>query len=129
VRQKFGDSVGRWEGNTLVVDTTNFTGQMNVHGARENLHLVERFTRTEPNLIMYRATVEDATAFVKPWTVEMTWVRGGDKDIYDESACHEGNYAMTSILAGARELERELAAQKRAARAKPAPAGKGTTPR
>ena len=115
VRQKFGDSVGRWEGSALVVDTTNFTGQMNVNGARENLHLVERFTLTEPNLILYRATVEDSTTFAKPWTVEMTWVRAGDNAIYDESACHEGNYALSGILAGARQLEREKAAAKNSA--------------
>ncbi len=129
VRLKFGDSIGRWEGNTLVVDTTNFNGQMNVNGAREHLHLVERFTRTEPNLIIYRATVEDDTAFVKPWTIEMTWVRGADNSIYDESACHEGNYAMTSILAGARALERELAAQKRASPPRSVPAQKSAVPR
>ena len=88
---------------------------MNLQNARENVHLVERFTRTEPNLITYRATVEDPTTFVKPWTIELTWVKSPDNAIYDEALCHEGNYAMTSILMGARALERE----------KPA-AGKGT---
>jgi hypothetical protein len=115
VREKFGDAVGHWEGNTLVVDTTNFNGQMLVNGSRENLHLVERFTRTEPDLIMYRATVEDATTFAKPWTIEMTWVHAPENSIYDEAACYEGNYAMTGILAGARELERERAAGKKSA--------------
>lgn len=113
VRQKFGDPVGRWEGNVLVVDTTNFNGQMNLNGARENLHLVERFTLTEPNLVLYRATIEDPTTFAKPWTIEMTWVRAGDNSIYDESACHEGNYALSGILAGARQLEREKARAKK----------------
>jgi hypothetical protein len=107
VRQKFGDSVGRWEGNVLVVDTTNFNGEMLLHGSRENLHLVERFALQDPDLILYRATVEDPTTFLKPWTIEMTWVRSPDNAIYDESACYEGNYALTSILAGARALERE----------------------
>jgi hypothetical protein len=119
VRQKFGDAIGRWEGDTLVVDTTNFSGQMDVNGARENLHLVERFTRTEPGLVMYRATVEDPTTFAKPWTVEMTWVRAPENAIYDEAACHEGNYALTGILAGARLLEKE----------KPAAPAKTTAPR
>ena len=125
VRQKFGDSIGHWEGNTLVVDTTNFNGQMLLNGSRENLHLVERFTRTEPNVIMYRATVEDPTTFAKPWTIEMSWIRSPENAIYDEAACYEGNYALTGILAGARELERERAAAKRGpATTKAAPGAK-----
>jgi hypothetical protein len=111
VRQQYGDPVGRWEGNTLVVDTTNFDGRMVLQSARENLHLVERFTRTDPNTITYRATAEDPTTFTKPWTIEMTWVRSPDRAIYDEALCHEGNYAMTSILKGARELEKEKPAR------------------
>jgi len=107
VREKYGDPVGRWEGNTLVVDTTNFDGQMNLQSAREKLHLVERFTLTEPDVITYRATVEDPTTFTKPWTIEMTWIRSPENAIYNEALCHEGNYAMTSILAGARALEKE----------------------
>ena len=107
IRQKFGDAIGRWDGNVLVVDTTNFNGEMLLNGARENLHLVERFTREEADLILYRATADDPSSFTKPWTIEMTWVRSPENAIFDESACYEGNYAMTSILAGARVLEKE----------------------
>ena len=113
IRQKFGNAVGRWDGNVLVVDTTNFNGEMFLNGSRENLHLVERFTRDQADLVLYRATVEDPTTFTKPWTIEMTWVRSPESAIYDESACYEGNYAMTSILAGARALEREHGGRRR----------------
>ena len=101
------------DGNVLVVDTTNFNGEMFLNGSRENLHLVERFTRDQADLVLYRATVEDPTTFTKPWTIEMTWVRSPESAIYDESACYEGNYAMTSILAGARALEREHGGRRR----------------
>jgi hypothetical protein len=105
--------VGRWEGNTLVVDTTNFTNRTPFWGARENLHLVERFTRTAPDLIMYTATIEDPTVYARPWTIEMplTQKDGKANQIY-EAACHEGNYGLTGILAGARVKEKETAAQK-----------------
>ena len=106
VRQYFGDSRGTWDGDTLVVDTTNFTDQTSFQGASENLHLVERFTRVEADLMMYRATMEDATTFTHPWTLEMTWRRADNtQNLIFESSCHEGNYALTSILAGARALE------------------------
>ena len=111
VRQYLGDARGRWEGNTLVVDTTNFTHRTNYEGSRENLHLIERFTRVEPGLIMYRATIEDPTVFAKPWTFDIPLVRQDEKAnrIY-ESACQEGNYALTSILAAARLQEKKGAA-------------------
>ena len=106
VRQWFGDSRGAWEADTLVVDTTNFTDRTSFQGASQDMHLVERFTRIEPGLMMYRATIEDATTFTQPWTLEMTWTRADDgQNLIFESACHEGNYALTSILAGARALE------------------------
>ena len=106
VRQYFGDSRGTWDGDTLVVDTTNFTDQTRFQGASEDLHLVERFTRVAADLMMYRATIEDATTFTHPWTLEMTWRRAGNaENLIFESACHEGNYALTSILAGARAGE------------------------
>jgi hypothetical protein len=116
VRQWLGDPVGRWDGETLVVDTTNFTDQTNFQGSRGNLHLVERFTRTAPDLILYRATIEDSTVFTRPWTIEVPLTKKDDKanQIF-ESACHEGNYGMTGILAGARAFEKASAA-------KPAPA-------
>jgi hypothetical protein len=108
IRQYLGDSRGRWEDNTLVVDTTNFTHHTNYEGSRENLHLVERFTRVEPGLIMYRATIEDPAVFTRPWTLEIPLIKQDDKAnrIY-ESACQEGNYALTSILAAARLQEKK----------------------
>jgi len=113
VRLWLGDSVGRWEGDTLVIDTTNFTDQTNYYGAGENLHLIERFTRTESDLILYRATIEDPAVFTKPWTIEVPFTKKDEKvnQIY-ESACHEGNYSLTGILSGSREREKEAAKQK-----------------
>ncbi|MBZ5601992.1 MAG: hypothetical protein LAO79_06775 [Acidobacteriia bacterium] len=103
VRRWFGDSVGHWEGDTLVVDTTNFNGQNRFRGAGENLHVIERFQRVDPNTILYRATVEDPQAYSKPWTLEYPF-NASAGPIY-EYACHEGNYAMPDILGGARKLE------------------------
>ena len=103
VRQWMGDSRGHWEGNTLVVDTTNFTGKTRFRGASENLHLTERFTRTDPETILYEFTVDDPAAFTKPWTAAMNMTKA-QGPIY-EYACQEGNYALTDILAGARVSE------------------------
>jgi hypothetical protein len=100
-----GDSRGRWEGNTLVIDTTNFIGTDNAYGADEALHLTERLTRTDPDTILYQFTVDDPTAFTKPWSGEMS-IRKTDEPV-EEYACHEGNYAMESILAGARAEEKK----------------------
>ena len=113
-RQWLGVPVGRWEDNTLVVDTTNFTDRSPFWGSRDNLHLVERFTRTAPDLIMYHATVEDPTVYARPWTIEIPLTKKDEKanQIY-ESACHEGNYGLTGILSGARVQEREAAAAKK----------------
>jgi hypothetical protein len=88
-----------------VVDSTNFTGKTRFRGASENLHLVERFTRTAPDTILYEFTVDDPATFTKPWTagITMNQTRG---PIY-EYACHEGNYAMSGILSGARADERK----------------------
>jgi hypothetical protein len=104
IRQWMGHSVGRWEGDTLVVDTTNFTDKVLYRGAAENLHLVERFTRVGPGEIDYRVTIEDATTFAKPWTLAIPYVNTGE-DMF-EYACHEGNYGMEGILSGAREEEK-----------------------
>jgi len=108
IRQWFGDAVGKWEGDTLVVDTTRFIDRTNYEWASiftrpsESLHLVERFTRTDVDTIEYRITVEDPTTFELPWTAVMPITRlGADTQIY-EYACHEGNYAMTNLLAGGR---------------------------
>jgi hypothetical protein len=99
-----GDSSGHWEGDTLVVDTTNFTDKTNFRGADRNLHLVERFTRTGPDTILYRFTVDDPTAFTKPWTGEIAMVKIPGP-LY-EYACHEGNYAMSNMLGAARAAEK-----------------------
>jgi hypothetical protein len=105
VRQLLGDSVGRWEGDTLVVDTTNFTGRTRFRGSSENLHVVERFRRTDASTILYRATVEDPATYSKAWTLEYPFLATAGP-VY-EYACHEGNYAMPDILGGARKLESE----------------------
>ena len=107
IRQWMGHSIGHWEGDTLVVDTTNFTEKTSFYGASENLHLVERYTRTAADLVMYEVTVEDPTVWGETtWTAEIPLTIADNKanQIY-EAACHEGNYAMVSILAGARNLE------------------------
>jgi hypothetical protein len=103
VRQLLGDSRGHWEGNTLVVDTTNFSSSSNFRGASENLHLVERYTRTGPDTLSYQATISDPTTWTKPWTF-MIPLRHTDDEVY-EYACHEGNTAMVGVLAGARAQE------------------------
>lgn len=105
VRLWLGDSVGHWEGDTLVADTTNFTNKTRFRGSTENLHVVERFTRTDAGTILYRATIDDPAAFTRPWTIEYPFLatRG---PIY-EYACHEGNYSLTDILGGARKKEAE----------------------
>ena len=106
IRQWLGHSVGHWEGDTLVVDTTNFSTGTSFYGSSENLHLVERYTRAGPDLVMYEVTVEDPTVWETSWTAEipLSLVDNRSNQIY-EAACHEGNYAMVSILAGARNLE------------------------
>jgi hypothetical protein len=105
VRQWSGDSRGRWEGNTLVVDTTNFSPKSNVLGSTERLHVVERLARTAPDTIAYEITVSDSTAWTKPWTAVIR-LKQGHHRIY-EYACHEGNYyTMSGILSGARAVEK-----------------------
>jgi len=110
VRQWFGDSIGHWEGDTLVVDTTNFNGLAGFRGASRNLHVVERFQRTGANTILYRATLDDPDTYTKPWTLEFPFV--ASKGPIYEYACHEGNYAMIDILGGARKAEQEKEKQK-----------------
>jgi hypothetical protein len=105
VRQWFGDSIGHWEGDTLVVDTTNFTDRTRFRGSSENLHVVERFSRPDAHSFLYRVTIEDPSTFAKAWTMEYPFV--ATKGPVYEYACHEGNYAMTDILGGARKAEQE----------------------
>lgn len=105
VRQLLGDSRGRWDGNTLVVETTNFSDKTTVRGSGERLRLVERFTRADARTLLYEFTVDDPASFVRPWTAILPMTKTDDQ-IY-EYACHEGNYAMTGILRGARATDRK----------------------
>ena len=107
IRKWTGDSVGHWEGDTLVVDTTNFNSKTRFRGSDDNLHVIERFTRMTPNMIKYRFTIDDPTAFTKSWTAELP-LAAAPGPIY-EYACHEGNYAMVDILSGARAEEQKTA--------------------
>ena len=98
-----GDSRGHWEGDTLVVDTTNFNDDARVNYdtvASATLHVVEKFTRVDANTLLYEFTVEDPATWTKPWSGQLPMVKTSDK-IY-EYACHEGNYAMEHMLSGAR---------------------------
>ena len=104
-----GDSVGRWEGDTLVVDTTNFTDKTQFQGASDKLHVVERFTRIDQKTILYRFTIEDPETWDRPWTGEYPWVQT-DEMMY-EYACHEGNHALENVLRGARANEKEAPAK------------------
>lgn len=113
VRQYFGDSVGRWEGNTLVVDTTNFTDKTAFQGSSENLHVIERFTRTGDETIKYEFTIEDPSTWAKPWSAEVNWAKTTGPIF--EYACQEGNYGMANNLSGARATEKKAAAPKPAA--------------
>jgi hypothetical protein len=105
IRQWMGDSRGHWDGHTLVVDTTNFSGKYSFRGSDETLHLTERFTRVSPDTLLYEFTVDDPTAFTRPWTAQIPVTK--TKGPIFEYACHEGNYAMTDILAGARAAEKK----------------------
>src|SRR5439155_26272709 len=95
-----GDSIGRWDGDTLVVDTTNFSIDGGFRGASSNLHLVERFTRAGPDALRYEFTVDDPATWTRPWSVAMPMARSTER-MY-EYACHEGNYALEDVLKGAR---------------------------
>jgi hypothetical protein len=105
VKKWLGDSVGHWEGDTLVVDTTNFNPEIRFRGSSENLHVIERFQRLDAGTILYRATIDDPTMFSKQWTIEYPF-HATPGPVY-EYACHEGNYAMGDILGGARKMESE----------------------
>jgi hypothetical protein len=109
VRQWLGDSRGHWEGNTLVVDTTNFNGKAAFRGSGENLHLIERFTLTDPDTIRYEFTVDDPATFTRSWSAEVP-MRKTNGPIY-EYACNEGNYALADILAGTRAEEKSAASK------------------
>jgi hypothetical protein len=111
VRQWFGDSRGHWEGDTLVVDVTNFSPKTDVFGARENLHLVERWTRTGPRTLAYEVVIEDPTVWTRPWTIRQEFSRQSDAEnrIYYEPRCVEGNFGLPGLLHGRRAEERAFA--------------------
>jgi hypothetical protein len=107
VRQWLGDARAHWEGDTLVVVTTNFSDRTNFRGATDNLKMTERFTRTDENTLTYEATFEDPTTWTRPWTVQLPMPKG--QGLMYEYACHEGNYGMFGILQGARAQEKAAA--------------------
>jgi hypothetical protein len=104
IRQWYGDSRGHWEGNTLVIDVTNFSPKTDYQGSRENLHLIERWTRTSPTTLEYVVTVEDPTVWARPWTAKQEFTRQSDQEnrIYAEPRCVEGNYGFPGLLHGRR---------------------------
>jgi hypothetical protein len=111
-----GDPVGRWDGDTLVVDTTNFNGKTGSYGRNgdgnptsEALRLVERFTRVGADTLRYEVTVEDPETWTEPWTVAFPLTRDADYAMY-EYACHEGNYAVANMLKAARAAEQGASA-------------------
>jgi hypothetical protein len=110
IRQWWGDARGRWEGNTLVVDTTNFTSQTDYRGSRENLHLVERFTRVAANRLNYEVTIDDPTTFTRSWTVAVPWMQQSEtENRLFEPTCHVGNYGLVGMLANTRAAEKTFA--------------------
>ncbi len=104
IRQWYGDSRGHWEGDTLVVDVTNFSPKTDVFGSRENLHLVERWTRTGPKTLAYEARMEDPTVWTRPWTVKQEFSKESDEEnrLYTEPRCIEGNQGLPGLLHGRR---------------------------
>jgi hypothetical protein len=111
VRKWLGDSIGRWDGDTLVVETTNFTDKTRFRGSSPDLKVTERFTRLDKNTLRYQFTIEDSATWTRPWTAEYAWP--ATKDLLYEYACQEGNYAMGNILRGARLKEKEEGTKKR----------------
>jgi hypothetical protein len=106
MRQWFGDSRGRWEGNTLVVDVTNFSDRTTFRKSGSTLHLIERYTRVDPETVRVEVTIDDPTTWTRPWRFAVTGKKDPSYWQIFEYACHEGNYAMTNILSGARAEER-----------------------
>jgi hypothetical protein len=111
IRQWFGDSRGHWEGDTLVIDVSNFSPKTDVFGSRENLHLVERWTRIGPKTLKYEVLIEDSTVWTRPWTMKQEFTRQSEAEnrIYYEPRCIEGNYGLPGLLLGRRVQERAFA--------------------
>jgi hypothetical protein len=114
IRPWMGDSIGRWEGDTLVVETTNFHPLQVFRGASENLKVIERFSRTGPDTILYKFEIDDPTTFVEKWGGEVPFNR--TDDLIYEYACHEGNYALANVLSGERNREKREAEKKKSQR-------------
>ena len=112
IRLRHGDSRGHWEGDTLVIETTNFSPKFPYRGSGENRKLVERYTRVDENTLEYEVTIEDPTVWAAPWTVRQELKRQSDEEnrIYYEPRCHEGNYGLPALLIGARVDEQEFEA-------------------
>jgi hypothetical protein len=110
IRKWMGDSIARWEGDTLVVETTNFTDKTRFRGSSEQLKVTERFNRADDGTLLYRFTVEDPNTWAKPWTGEYSWAAARPDDHLYEYACHEGNYSFEGIMKGERLLDEERAA-------------------
>jgi hypothetical protein len=110
IRQYLGDPRGRWEGNTQVVEVTNFSNKTDFRGSHETLRLVERFTRVNPDTISYTVTIDDPATFTRPWTIGVPLKNDKGQAELFEYACHEGNYAMRNILSGARADEQRSGA-------------------
>jgi hypothetical protein len=107
IRQWYGDSRGHWEGNTLVIDVTNFSPKTDFFGSRENMHLTERWTRTGPKTLDYEVTIEDPTVWTRPWTVKQEFAKQSEEEnrIYYEPRCIEGNFGLPGLLHGWRVEE------------------------
>jgi hypothetical protein len=114
IRQTSGDSRAQWDGNTLVVDVTNFSPKRDFQGSRENLHLIERWTRTDPDNLQIVYRIEDPTVWTRPWTVIQDFKRQSNdaNRIYLEPRCHEGNFGLPGLLRGNRADEKAFAAGK-----------------
>jgi hypothetical protein len=107
IRQWYGDSRGHWEGDTLVIDVTNFSPKTDFQGSRESLHLVERWTRTGPDTLEYEVTIEDPTVWTRPWTIKQEFTRQSEREnrIYYEPRCVEGNASLPSMMLAARQAD------------------------
>ena len=106
-----GDPQGRWEGDTLIIETTNFNGLAGFRGSSPDMTLIERYTRLGPNVLEYQFTVDDPTVWTQPFTGRFNFELDDEQYELVEYSCHEGNYGMTNILSGARALDREAAEQ------------------
>ena len=102
----YGDATARWEGDTLVVDTTNYNGRLPYRGSSDRLHTVERFTRIAPNKLNFSATFDDPGTWTRPWTFSLPWTEDDSQPIF-EYACHEGNYGLRNILSAGRSDDKK----------------------